>query len=596
MPQPSRDPEIRRDELLDRLERVRPKIVALIAPAGFGKTTLARQYLAEEQAWAICDCSGVRDDLDLARRLIPALAAEHPDREQLLTQRELMMGDGGTSIVERVNIAMEAWREPAQGTFVFENCECLAHSGAARDFFARLLATRPGGRSVVLCSRDSLRMHLTRFAAPHEVMVLRAGDLAFDEAGVRRIFATLIDDERSIERITAVSQGWPIAVLLLKRFAVEGRIATLLDRLDDVAFDELHDYLADEVLASLDVRLVEAIFACACIPHATAADLRGASADVDLADDLSEFAKESPFIARGSGGVYTVHPLLASLLLEHQEERRSALLHRVAAYHESAKRFVRAAELYLTRGDDIAAARALGQHEVVRDPSPSMPYATLLSQLDRELVQRYPRLWGITALLRTFCADTESLLDEANAIWRTLAPEVGPPERYYVFAFRIVFMSHLGLLDEALELVEAFGREAREAKSRPALIDGYIPYLRALLLARMGQLKEAETTLTRALPMVEHLDVMASGTLLALGADIARVRGERAIERSFLERSIERAQSSGLTNFVAFDVAEALFGAWFAGEDAVVSRYGKELEAYVDRYGVRGFGYLAAVT
>ncbi len=586
--------EIRRQALLERLERACPKIVAMVAPAGFGKTTLVRQYLESAGAWAICDCSGVRDDVDLARRLIPALAIENPEREHGLTQTELKLGDGGTTIVERLNITLDAWRQPSDGTIVFENCEHLARSGSARDFFARLLATRPEGRAIVMCSREDLRMHLTRFAAPHEIVVLHAHDLAFNDDQVREMFATMVEDAASVERIVTVSQGWPIAVLLLLRFAAEGRIAMLLDRLDDLAFDELHDYLADEVLASLEPQLVQAIVACACIPRATDLDLRGISNDANFVRHLWEFAKESPFVARGSKGIYTVHPLLATLLLEHHEERRDALLQSVASYHESNGRFPRAAELHLARGDKEAAARALGQHEVVRDPAPSMSYALVLSQLDQSLIQQYPRLWGVTALLRMFCVDAEPLLDEATAIWRLLSPDVSLVERYYIILFRVVFMVHLGLMEEACELVEAFAEQARNGEAPRAFLDGFIPYLRALPSARMGRLNEAERDLTRALPFVSHLDVMAAGTFATLGADIARVRGERAVERRFLEQAIERARSSGLSNILAFDLAEALVGAWLAGEDALADRYAEELQSKVARFGIRGFAYLAA--
>ena len=589
------DLEIRRASLLERIERANPKILALIAPAGFGKSTLVRQFLAGRPSWSICDCSDIRDDLDLARRLIPALAAERPEREHMLTQRELMMGDGGTSIAERVTMALAAWREPSEGTIVFENCEHLARSNSAREFFARVLASRPEGRTLVLCSREGLRMHLTRFVAPHEILVMRAADLAFDAGGVREIFGQLAQDDGSIERITALSQGWPIAVLLLRRFVAEGRIATLLDRLDDMAFEELHDYLADEVLGSLDAPMLQVIFACACIPRATVEDLRGAPVDPAFLHTLRAFAGESPFLTRASDGTYSVHPLLSSLLVEHQDERRENLLRDVAIYHEREKRFARAAELYLMCGDQPAAAHALGQYEVVRDPSPSMPYALLLSQLDRALVGRYPRLWGVTALLRMFCVDPESLLDEANSIWRTLPPDVAPHERYYIFAFRIILMSQLGLLEDALVLVDSFAAEAARMEAPRALREGYIPYLRALLRSRMGALSEAERDLTRALPSIDRLGAMASATLVALGADIARVRGERAVERSFIERAFDRARASGLANIVAFIVAEAYFGAWFAGEERAASRYAVALEAAVEGDGVRGFSYLAAV-
>ena len=229
----------RRTSLLERVERVQPRITALIAPAGFGKTTFARQLLAGRTGAAICDATGILDDLDLARRVVPALAVEQPARTQTLTQRELMLGDGGTSVAERVNLALESWKESAAGTtFVFENAEHIARNPSARDFFARLLTQRPEGRTIVICSRESLRVHLTRFAPPHEILTLRAEDLAFDRTELALLFQNYEAEPAFVSRIMQLSQGWPIAVFLLKRFANEGRIEQSLESLDDVAFEE----------------------------------------------------------------------------------------------------------------------------------------------------------------------------------------------------------------------------------------------------------------------------------------------------------------------------------------------------------------------
>ncbi|MGC2243858.1 MAG: hypothetical protein WBA06_09555, partial [Candidatus Aquilonibacter sp.] len=76
---------LRRDRLLERLRRVDARLVAIVAPAGYGKSTLVQQFLAERGGGAVCDCANVRDELDLARCLIPALAAENPGREVDLT-------------------------------------------------------------------------------------------------------------------------------------------------------------------------------------------------------------------------------------------------------------------------------------------------------------------------------------------------------------------------------------------------------------------------------------------------------------------------------------------------------------------------------
>ena len=127
------------------------------------------------------------------------------------------------------------------------------------------------------------------------------------------------------------------------------------------------------------------------------------------------------------------------------------------------------------------------------------------------------------------------------------------------------------------------------------MLDGYVLYLRSDPSRPHGPLRKRARAISRkALPLIQEMDVMASGTYLTMGADIARVRGERAVERQLIERAIERARASGLSNFVAFDVAEALFGAWFAGEAAAFAAHALELEETVERFGVRGFAYLAS--
>ena len=584
---------VSRAGLLERLRRVDPRLIVLVAPAGFGKSSLVRQYLAERGGGAVCDCASVRDDLDLARRVIPALAGENPARESDLTQKELMLGDGGTSVADRVALALDVWREPVGGCIVFENAERLADAPAASEFFGRMLQLRPPERTVVVCTREPLRLHLTRYVVPHEIVTLRAADLAFDARDIRGIFAPFVEDENTIERILNVSEGWPVAVFLLLRFASEGRIEQLLDRLNDVAFDELRNYLADEVLTGVDRRMLDAFFACAAIPGAGADDLRAALDDTAIVDELSEFAKDAAFVERAEDGTFELHPMLASFMLEGAHDRRDALLMRVAGAHERRGDFQRAAELHLVRGDQQAAARALGAFEVVREPAPSMRYARILSSLDPGTVARYPRLWGVTALMRIFCVDSSSLLDEAETVWRTLAPDASPMERYYVFVFRILLMSYVGKVDAALDEIAAFAGQIAFSDPPKTILDGHMLYLRGLLRARRGDFDLGESDLNAALPLIDQMHVVASGTYLALGADIARVRGEWSLERQFLARGQERAQHSALPNFVAFQTAEALIAAWFAGDRAAFSAIASDLEHAVTRGAVGGFAYFA---
>jgi DNA-binding SARP family transcriptional activator len=586
---------VTREALLERLARLDPRVIVIVAPAGFGKSTLVRQYLAQRGGGALCDCTAVRDDLDLARRVIPALAAESPARVADLTQREVLLGDADASVAERVELTLDVWREPTGGCIVFENADALTATPAALAFFERMLEVRPPERTIIICSREPLRVHLTRYVVPHEIVTLRAADLAFDVRDIRTIFAPFVTDDAAIERVARVSEGWPVAVFLLRRFASEGRIEQLLERLDDVAFGELHGYFTDEVLGALDRRTRAALFACAAIPQPNPDDLCAALDDPRSGDDFAEYAKDSAFVEQGEDGVFILHPLLASLLLGRAAERRDVLLAHAAAAHEARADYQRAAELYLARGDQHAAARALGSLEVLAQPAPSMRYARVLSSLDRSLVVRYPRLWGVTALMRIFCIDSAALLDESETVWRTLSPDASPLERYYVFVFRILLMSYLGLFDKALAEIAKFGATVSFADPPKTMLDGHLLYLRGLLRARRGNFDSGERDLNAALPLIDRMHVAASGTYLALGADVARVRGEWSLERQFLARARERAASSGLPNFMAFDTAESLIAAWFAGDRTTFNELAAELENAVVRSGVAGFAYLAGI-
>ena len=583
---------VQRTRLLERLRRLRPQIVALVAPAGFGKSTLARQFVEGQDAFAICDCANVADDLDFARRIIPALADEQPERGAALSQRELLIGDGAMSSGEGVALALAAWRSTTRpATFVFEDAEHIAHSPSAREFLTRLLAERPKQRTVMLCSRESLRVHLSRFAPPHEIVTLRADDLAFSRAEVEEILRPLELDAAIVGRIVEISQGWPIPVLFLARLAYEDRHEALLERLGDVAFEELYEYLADQVLAGLPPALVAVLSAAASIPNATGDDVMLATGDSSAAKSIEDFARSSPFVHRSPEGGFVVHPLMRAILIENAGPRRDALLAATAEEYDRRKDHLRAAELHLARPDQEAAARSLEAVPVGEDRAPSMRYSRMVSSLDRSVVRRYPTLWSCAALLQTFSADTAQLLEETGTLWATLPPDTPLYKKYYVIATRTLLLTYLGMFDEALKLLESVGPRQSIPNPPTDVAQGYALYLRATVLSRLGRLDEAENDLELAWPLIESMDIMASASLMVRAVEIERVRGNIGEARELLARSLDYAQRSELSNFVAYRLAEATFGEWFVGDDESAARYAEKLERTVEGDGIRGFRY-----
>ncbi len=231
---------------------------------------------------------------------------------------------------------------------------------------------------------------------------------------------------------------------------------------------------------------------------------------------------------------------------------------------------------------------------MIEDAAPPLAYARVLASLDRAIVMRYPRLWAVTAMLRTFSVDSRAMLEEAEAIWQRLPPDASPIERIYLYVFRVLFMSYLGEFERALALVDDFRAQIAAPDVPKTRMHAWLLYLRSLMTARMGRLSEAERDLEAAWPFVNAMHVMGSGTLVTLGADVERVRGNRVSEREKLERAIEHSRKSGLSNFIARDEAEAAFGAWLAGDDADYTQHAFALEAEVEREGVRGFAFFVA--
>ena len=584
---------VQRTGLLERLRRLRPQLVALVAPAGFGKSTLARQFLEDRQVFAICDCADVSDDLDFARRLIPALADEQPESGAALSQRELMIGDGAMSSGERIALALAAWRRTTRpSTFVFEDAEHIANSPSAREFLTRLLAERPKERTVILCSRESLRVHLSRFAPPHEIVALRAEDLAFSRAEVEEILRPLSLDETVVERIFDISQGWPIPVLFLARLAYEGRHEALLAKLSDVAFEELHEYLADQVLAALPPPIVSVLFAAACIPNASAADLVAATGDPTAGATIAEFSRSSPFVRSAPDGTFIVHPLMRALLTEDDPAQRDALLAKTADEYDGRKDHLRAAELHLARPDQEAAARSLESTPVGEDRAPPMRYSRMVSALDRSIVRRYPTLWSCIALLQTFSADTKVLLEETGTLYATLPKDTPVEKRYYVIATRTLLLTYLGQFAEAFKLLESVEAQVRIPDPPTERWHGYFLYLRGTVLSRMGRLDAAERDLNLAMPLIEEMHIMRSAAEMIQAVEIDRARGETEKARKGLATSLASAKLSNMSNFVAYRLAEATFGEWLAGDDAEgFAAYAEDLERTVEGDGIRGFRY-----
>jgi len=197
------------------------RIVAITAPAGYGKSALLAEWAGAESrrvAWVSLD----RFDDDPAA-LLASLAAAY-----------CRAGLGSAGLVAEVAERGVPWRGAAPRLaaeirasatpFVFmldDLHEVQSH--ACHDVLGVVISAIPAGSQLAAASRDE-QPHLPRFRVSGDALELGAGDLALDAAGAEQIFEreqVSVTPELAAE-VTERAEGWPAGLYLAALTAKQG--------------------------------------------------------------------------------------------------------------------------------------------------------------------------------------------------------------------------------------------------------------------------------------------------------------------------------------------------------------------------------------
>ncbi len=236
-----------RQDLVDRLHSVGPStIVALIAPAGYGKSTLLTQF-AEDRAGPTAWLSISRFDND-SLSLLTHVASALSRSGALGDWSPPPMRPGVATIVgSTASLARAVAETSDDAVLILDRIELLTNRGA-KDTLHELIERLQGHATVILSSRSSARLPLSALRAGGHLLELTEKDLA-----LTHLEAEMLLDDMGIgsERAAAIieeCEGWPAALYLMA--------LTEKDLGPDVVEDEagsrfLVDYLADEVVRTL---------------------------------------------------------------------------------------------------------------------------------------------------------------------------------------------------------------------------------------------------------------------------------------------------------------------------------------------------------
>lgn len=237
---------VSRRELIDSARVSGRRVVAVTAPAGYGKSTLLAEWAAAEDrpvSWASVDRF---DDhpTALLTLLAAATVAVSASGTRIVSE---MRGVGASALGRSAPLLARAWAT-ADGPFVlFIDDQHLAASADCRDALEVVLAGIPDGAQVVIASRHH-QDFLARLRAEGAVLDITREDLRLDTEGARTVFAAAHAEAPDEAVAAAVKQceGWPAGIFLCALAAADGADIEMVgnDRL-------IADYLYRECLEGL---------------------------------------------------------------------------------------------------------------------------------------------------------------------------------------------------------------------------------------------------------------------------------------------------------------------------------------------------------
>ena len=549
-----------------------PKILAAIATAGYAKSSVVRAFGRTRGISAVCDCRETRDVVDFAQRAAAALVGGDVRAQAGLSEQRIAAVGDAASWAEFVTSLWD--RQYEHATFVFENLEDVVEDAPIMDVLARLLARTPAHRSIAICSRRSPPIGLGRFAPPHELLTLREADLAFDTDEIREVFRDSSVAPGAIERVAEITRGWPVAVLLFERLARAKRLGVALEQAGSLDYADLYDYLAQEALSALQPEQLQRLLAIAAIPNVAGEEVALVLDDPEAPGALESAAAASAFIYRLAGGTYEAHPLVQAMLRERFAQRCRELLVRCAE-RLAAIDPLRSAQLFQIAGDNDRAADLLEGKRMLFADEASPRFAEIVSGFDVPVLLRHPSIWSNALMNRSISISQRQWLYEALAVRERLDEHTPLETRVNAFAGLANILTNLGRHDDALAELDKFtwGDEHLPERYRAIAV-----LLRAAVETRRGQFARGMELWNEAAPSFDKVLATRSIGLEEIVARAQHFAGERAEGRATLDRAIALANESGVAVVRALAMQEALFGAWFAGEDSLVAQYARELE------------------
>lgn len=219
--------ELSRPSLLLELEGQQSPLVVLVAPAGYGKTTLLAQHARRHEGRVVW-VNLAEDDAD------PSVLSQHLAQEirrvlptlSLRQWRGLEAGEASSEAMAHA-LAADLTESTTNLDFIMDGTELLGES--SERWLARWLSSLAEGHRILLAGRSEPRLDLARRVASGEARLLGPRDLAFSESETGACLAHS-NVPLAASEVHARMEGWPVGVALVRSGAAPHLTASDLIR------------------------------------------------------------------------------------------------------------------------------------------------------------------------------------------------------------------------------------------------------------------------------------------------------------------------------------------------------------------------------
>ena len=452
-------------------------LTLVVAPAGWGKSTLVAEWLAHDgitAGWVSLD-GGDNDPMRFWRYLLLAAdQAGSPTGAAALRRLDAAGSDVLRDVLPAFVNALVSADAPL--VLVLDDYH-LVTSAQVHTSVAMLLGRSPPQLHLMLITRADPALPLGRLRVRGDLAELRAEDLRFSAAEAVEFFTDRLGpqlSERDVLRVLARTEGWA-AGLQLAALQLRGRSdpAAFIERFTGADW-HIVNYLGEEVLASQPPEVREFLLVTSVLDRMCAPLCDALTGRADGAELISEIYRANLFVIPldNERRWFRYHHLFGGLLrheLARTSPERAAILHRRAAQwyaeHDDATEAIGHA---IASGDDALSSRLVAAHWLRTFNVGQLETVRMwLDALPAELVATDTSLSAARVLI---ALDTGRLEEVSAAL--DAAEASGPPDTRLMF-LRALHMYKTG---------DVGGAAARLREISPNADDAFIATVHRLVL------------------------------------------------------------------------------------------------------------------